>query len=295
MPNEKKSGRELSISRLIHAPIELVWEAWTQPEHIRQWWGPEGFSNTIHKMELKPGGEWEFVMHGPDGTDYRNKHIYLELHKPDRIVMKHVSFPPFTMTASFEARGPKTLVTLHSLFESDEQLAEVIKVFKADEGMVQHITRMDDYICGPILQVEPPLVIEKKLRAPVANVWKALTQAAAMKDWYFDLPDFKPEPGFRFSFTGQGAKGEIYIHHCMVLEAIPDQKLVYSWVYEGLSGYSQLSFELKEEGEFTRLRLTHAGLSSFGVHGADFREESFKNGWGELVGNRLAAHLERGR
>jgi uncharacterized protein YndB with AHSA1/START domain len=140
------TGRELGISRLINAPRELVWEAWTNPEHIRHWWGPEGFKNTIHKMEVKPGGEWEFIMHGPDGTDYKNKHIYREIVKPEKLVLEHVTGPKFVMTATFEAKGNKTLVTLHSVFESAEQLAEVIKVFKADVGMKQNVDRMEKYI-----------------------------------------------------------------------------------------------------------------------------------------------------
>ena len=138
--------RELSISRVLNAPRELVWEVWTNPEHIKNWWGPEGFSNTISTMNIEPEGVWEFVMHGPDGTDYKNKHIYKEIIKPEKLVLDHVSTPKFRMTATFEAQGNKTLVTLHSVFESAEQLQEVIKVFKADVGMIQNMDRMEQYV-----------------------------------------------------------------------------------------------------------------------------------------------------
>jgi len=138
--------RELSISRLINAPIEQVWNAWTDPEHIKHWWGPEGFTNTISHMDVRPGGSWEFIMHGPDGTDYKNRHVYLEVEKPVRLVMKHETFPPFIMTATFTAQGGKTLVQLHSLFESAEQLLQVIEVFKADVGMQQNMDRMQNYL-----------------------------------------------------------------------------------------------------------------------------------------------------
>jgi len=146
------SGKELSISRLLSAPGELVWEVWTQPGHIKNWWGPEGFKNTITKMEVKPGGAWEFIMHGPDGTDYRNKHIYMELVPPEKIVMQHITAPKFIMTAIFEARGNKTLVTLQSVFESAAQLQEVIKVFKADTGMKQHMDRMEKYLAAMLAE-----------------------------------------------------------------------------------------------------------------------------------------------
>src|SRR3982750_4400071 len=102
------ADRELIISKLLSAPVELVWEVWTDPEHIKNWWGPNGFTNTIFKMEVQPGGEWDFVMHGPDGTDYKNKSIFKEVIKPERIVFEHVSGPKFTATITFEKQGSKT-------------------------------------------------------------------------------------------------------------------------------------------------------------------------------------------
>jgi len=137
---------ELKISRLLDAPRELVWEVWTDPEHIKNWWGPAGFTNTISIMDVKEEGAWEFIMHGPDGTDYRNKHIFKEIVKPERLVLDHVTAPRFRMTATFTEQGEKTLLTIHSLFESENQLREVIKVFKADEGMKQNVDRLEAYL-----------------------------------------------------------------------------------------------------------------------------------------------------
>ena len=153
MLQEKKSNtseRELGISRVLNAPRDLVWEVWTNPEHIKHWWGPTGFKNTISKMDVRPEGVWDFIMHGPDGTDFRNKHIYKEVIKPEKLVMEHVTAPKFRMTVTFEEQGNKTLVTIHSLFESAEQLRDVIKVFKADEGMRQNVDRLEAYISSQI-------------------------------------------------------------------------------------------------------------------------------------------------
>ncbi len=286
--------RELSISRLINAPQELVWEAWTNPEHIRHWWGPVGFNSTISKMEVTEGGEWIFVMHGPDGTDYKNKHVYIKLEKPSLIIMRHESFPPFVMTARFEAKGTQTLVTLHSVFESASQLQEVIKVFKADEGMVQNITRMDEYITGKIYQVATPIVIERNFKASTAIIWNALTDLSQLKKWYFDLDGFQPVPGFRFRFAGKGSTGEEYMHDCRVLEVIPGKKIAYSWTYENREGYSVVSFELFPDGDQTRLVLTHTGVASFAANGSDFMNESFTQGWTEIIGNQLRLFLEAG-
>ena len=147
MTEEKNtSDRELKITRLINAPRELVWKMWTEPEHIKHWWGPAGFKNTISKMDVRMNGEWEFIMHGPDGTDYRNKHIYLEVKKPERLVLKHVIGPSFIMTATFEAQGDKTLVTMHGLFESAEQLQQLIREVGADKGMKENMDRLEEYI-----------------------------------------------------------------------------------------------------------------------------------------------------
>lgn len=283
-------SKELSISRLINAPRELVWEAWTNPEHIRHWWGPEGFKSTISKMEVQPDGEWEFIMHGPDGTDYKNKHIYLEVEKPSGIVMKHVSFPPFVMTATFEAQGNKTLVKLHSVFESAEQLAEVIKVFKADEGMKQNMTRMDNYV----IKMNTPVIVERTYNAPVEKVWKALTDREQMKQWYFDIPAFKPEPGFEFQFYGEGKTGEKFLHLCRITDVIENKLIRHTWQYDGYSGISFVTFELTDENGKTKLKLTHEGLGSFPKTASDdFAPGNFQEGWNYITGTSLKEFVEK--
>ena len=142
------SDRELIITRLLNAPRELVWDVFTTPEHIKNWWGPNGFTNTIDKMDVKPGGEWEFIMHGPDGTDYKNKSIYKEIVRPERIVFEHVSGPKFIATITFTAEGNKTYLKWHMLFESAEQFQQVVKTFKADEGLKQNIVKLEEYLAG---------------------------------------------------------------------------------------------------------------------------------------------------
>ena len=148
MQNEKSNtaDREINISRLLNAPIELVWEVWTKPEHIKNWWGPNGFTNTIAKMEVEPGGEWDFVMHGPDGTDYKNKSIFREIIKHKKIVYEHISGPKFLATIDFEDRGDTTFINWHMLFETKEQFIQVVKTFKADEGLKQNVEKLNAYV-----------------------------------------------------------------------------------------------------------------------------------------------------
>lgn len=135
-----------------------------------------------------------------------------------------------------------------------------------------------------------PFVIERTLNAPVQKVWKALTDKNEMKIWYFDLKDFKPEVGFKFEFDG-GKEGRTYRHLCEVIEAIPDQKLTYSWRYDGYPGNSVVTFELFPERNKTRLKLTHAGLETFPAI-EDFDRGNFAMGWTSLIGTHLPDYLE---
>lgn len=138
-----------------------------------------------------------------------------------------------------------------------------------------------------------PIIIERLYNAPLARVWKAITDKDQMKQWYFDLSAFKPEVGFEFQFHGQGHKGEQYLHLCRVTEVIPEKKLAYSWRYEGYQGDSLVTFELFEEGGKTRLKLTHAGLESFPAQNPDFAKESFNEGWTYLTGISLKEFVEK--
>ena len=150
MENQKSStaDRELVITRTLNAPVELVWETWTKPEHIANWWGPDGFTNTILVMDVRPGGEWDFVMHGPDGTDFKNRSIYKEIIPLKKIVFEHVSGPKFVSTIEFEEHGEQTLINWRMLFATAEELAQVIKTFKADEGLKQNIVKLNLYLAG---------------------------------------------------------------------------------------------------------------------------------------------------
>ncbi len=137
------------------------------------------------------------------------------------------------------------------------------------------------------------ITVEATVNAPVEKVWNAISDKAEMKAWYFDLSEFKPEPGFEFQFHGQGKEGEDYLHLCKVVEAIPGKKLSYSWRYDGFEGNSIVSFELFEEGEKTRLRLTHEGLETFPGDTNAFAKENFVEGWTYITGTALPEYLEK--
>lgn len=135
-----------------------------------------------------------------------------------------------------------------------------------------------------------PFVIERVYGAPIERVWKAISDKNEMKQWYFDVSDFKPEVGFEFQFEGNN-EGRIYLHLCKVMEVVTGRKLKYSWTYKGYEGLSFVTFELFAEGNKTRLKLTHEGLETF-PDIADFRKENFVAGWTAIVGDMLPAYLE---
>ncbi len=138
-----------------------------------------------------------------------------------------------------------------------------------------------------------PFTLEHVYNTSVKKVWEAITDKAKMKQWYFDLSEFKPEVGCEFSFSGKGSKGDTYIHLCKIIEVIEYEKLSYSWTYKDLPGYSIVTFELFEDGKNkTRLKLTHAGLETFPGTG-DFAPSSFKAGWNELIGTQLKNFVEK--
>lgn len=294
------TNRELSITRVLNASRDLVWEVWTNPTHVKHWWGPIGFTTTTNEMNLKPGGIWRFVMHGPDGRDYSNKIVFIEVKKPELLVYKHTGEDEtedikFHVTVNFEKQGNKTKLTMRSLFDSPEELERVIREFGAKEGMYQHVDRLEEYLQTnqPAQYIDKIIVIERTYNAPVEKVWRALTNKGEMKSWFFDIAEFKPEPGFEFEFVGHGKKGEKYLHLCKINDVIKNKKLSYSWRYEGYEGDSLVTFELFEEGNKTRLKLTHSGLESFPATAHnDFAKENFMEGWTEILSHSLRKCLE---
>jgi len=136
------------------------------------------------------------------------------------------------------------------------------------------------------------VVIERTFNASVERVWKALTDVAQMRQWYFDLKEFKPEVGFEFQFVVEH-EGTTYDHRCKVTEVIPQKKLAYTWRYKGHEGDSLVTFELFVDGDKTRLKLTHEGLDTFPKISA-YARENFEKGWTQIIGSELKQFVEKG-
>lgn len=137
------------------------------------------------------------------------------------------------------------------------------------------------------------MIREVSLNAPVSKVWKAITDKNDMKQWYFDLVEFKPEVGFEFEFYA-GDEKKKWLHLCKITEVVIGKKLTYSWRYDGYAGISYVIFELFKEGKGTRLKLTHNGLESFPSDEVpEFRRENFDAGWTSLIGTSIKEFVER--
>jgi len=135
------------------------------------------------------------------------------------------------------------------------------------------------------------VIVERTLNAPVARVWKALTNVDQMRQWYFDLKEFKPEVGFEFEFVVEH-EGNRYHHLCRITEVIPEKKIAYNWRYKGEPGDSLVTFELFADGERTRVKVTHTGIETFPKTPA-YARKNFEAGWTSIIGTELKKFVER--
>lgn len=144
------ADREIVLTRVFDAPRELVFRAYTDPDHLPHWWGPNGFTNTVHEMDVRPGGMWRFTMHGPDGTDYPNRIVYEEVVRPERLVFAHGADRDddrgrFHVTVTFDDEGGRTRVTQRMLFATAAQRDATVK-FGAVELGHQTLDRLAAYL-----------------------------------------------------------------------------------------------------------------------------------------------------
>jgi uncharacterized protein YndB with AHSA1/START domain len=119
MNTDHAFDRRFVHSRLIDATPEQVFSAFSQPERLARWWGPDGFFSTFQKFDLRSGGTWQFIMHGPDGTNYPNLNVFTSVEPPYRVEVEHMSEDHhFVLNMTFARQGSKTLVGWEQTFDS---------------------------------------------------------------------------------------------------------------------------------------------------------------------------------
>ena len=275
---------EIAATRVFDAPRELVWRMWTDPRHVVHWWGPNGFTNTIHEMDVRPGGEWRFVMHGPDGTDYQNKVVYKEVVRPSRLSYTHVSGPVFDAFIDFVDLGGKTEVSMRMVFESAELRNRVVEQFGAIEGLNQtlgHLSKM----------LERSLVMTRTFDAPRALVFRAWTDPSHVAQWWgprgFTNPrcEWEARPGGKIHIDMRGPDGTVYPMPGQFHEVVAPERLVFSSsaVDGALEVINTITFA--EAGEQTTMTIEAIVVKA--TADAKFALDGMREGWTQTL-ERLA-------
>lgn len=177
----KKKANELYITRVYDAPVKLVWDAWTDPKQVAQWWGPRGFTLTTQQKDVKVGGTWTYVMHGPDGVDYPNKTTFLEVEKYSRLVYDHGASddrpPLFRVTVNFSENKGKTTMEMSMALATPEAAAEIKKFIKSAGGdstwdrLAEFLSSTDKF------------VINRSFEAPIDVVFAMWTDPKHLAQW----------------------------------------------------------------------------------------------------------------
>ncbi len=228
--------REIISSRILNFNRETVFNAWSELSKISKWWGPHGFTNTIHKFEFKPGGHWSFIMHGPNGKNYDNEIIFHEIKNPELIILEHTSPPHFFVRASFEELGEKTQVTFRQLFD-DSRTFDAVKNI-CIEGNEQNFDRLESLLSGGFkdypFDPKLDLILEKIVDIPPNLIFKGWTSPEIMPNWFCPVPwkakNFKMDlrPGGAFNWMMESPEGKEFLNQGSILEIIPNKKLVFT-------------------------------------------------------------------
>lgn len=180
-----KKSNVISLSRVYDAPLQAVWEAWTIPEEVAQWWGPRGFTLTTHSHDLRTGGHWHYTMHGPDGTDYENTTQYLEVVPQQRMVYDHGGHkdrpPLFRVTALFTERDGRTQLDMSMAFATPEVAAEM-RGFIRKAGGEATWDRLAEYL-GKRETGAEQFVIARTIDAPIERVYEMWTNPDHLAQW----------------------------------------------------------------------------------------------------------------
>jgi uncharacterized protein YndB with AHSA1/START domain len=179
------NANEIAITRFYDAPVQLVWDAWTDPKQVAQWWGPRGFTLTTHSKDLRPGGSWVYTMHGPDGVDYPNDTKYIEVVPLSRLVYDHGANdgrpPLFRVTVDFTDLGGTTRMDMRMTLPTPEAARDTKKFIRAAGGNSTW-DRLAEY-----LEMETSnrdvFVINHTFDAPIETVFEMWTDPEHLSQW----------------------------------------------------------------------------------------------------------------
>jgi uncharacterized protein YndB with AHSA1/START domain len=206
---------EIAITRFYDAPVQLVWDAWTDPDQVARWWGPRGFTLTTHSKDLRAGGSWVYTMHGPDGVDYPNITRYIEVEPGRRLVYDHGASegkpPLFRVTVVFTDVKGGTRMDMRMAFTGPEALREAKNVIR-NAGGNSTWDRLAEYLESE-RSGRDIFVFNHTVDAPIDRVFDAWTDRALLSRWLapassdlrFIECDVRPGGRSIFSVAGNGA------------------------------------------------------------------------------------------
>jgi uncharacterized protein YndB with AHSA1/START domain len=229
--------RELVSTRVIKASRAAAFEAFADPKRLAQWWGPKGFTNTIHQFELKPGGRWRITLHGPDGKNYDNEKTFLEVAPAQRVSFAHHQpTHNFAMTMEFADEAGGTRVTWRMLFESAADLAQIRSlIVNANE---ENFDRLEAHLAQTTpaagSTADREIVQTRVFDAPPELVWRAWTDPKHMAAWFgpkgftTTVQEMEVKPGGRTRFIMHAPDGTDYDNRMIYEEVVPPERLVYA-------------------------------------------------------------------
>lgn len=198
---------DIVVTRQIPAPCELVFDAFTDPKGISDWWGPVGFATTTHTMDFRVGGTWRFTMHGPDGTDFENEIVYEEIENPRKLAYRHAGLGAtahiqFRSTVTFEPRDGGTFVTLRARYATADARDQNVREVGAVEGGRQTLSRLEARMTNMLqhaatrmllaLPSQTEIRLVRVLDAPRELVFEAFSKPEHLRRWWgsaaFEMP-----------------------------------------------------------------------------------------------------------
>ena len=288
-------AREIATTRVFDAPRNLVWRAWSEPEHLRNWWGPKGFTDTIHEFDFRPGGVWRHTMHGPDGTDHRNEAVFVDIVRPERIVMDHTNWPRFRLTVTFEEIGNRTKITFRQLFESRDDYLRLRPI--ATAANEENFDKLAAEI-ALIASNARELVIVRTFDIPRGLVWRAWTSAEHLARWWgpkdFTNPvcEIDARPGGAIRIVMRGPDGADYPMRGEFREVVAPERLVFTNLAVGADGKDLIdgltTVIFTDLGGKTEMRLTTRATAL--TEAALAMIAGMETGWTQSI-DRLEARL----
>lgn len=305
--SKEKDGYKLVFERELNASAEKVWKALTEPEELKYW-----FADI--EIDLKKGGR--IIIHFKDANKTTSFAKITGISEGNKMewdwegeiaewkiypLSENTTKLEFTYSKVHESYIRNVAAGFHSILDLLEQRlegSEKLNEFGANENDPETV-KLKAHYDFILLKNHPdavsnkPLEVHTNFNSSLNDLWLALTDINKIKEWYFPLTEFRAEKGFKFQFEGQGSSGKKHLHLAEITFVVPFKSLQYSWVYEGIPGYSLLHWEVKGNESESALTVSHFGLESFQTNDPDFHPQNFKTGWNEILNVSLKNFLEK--